>query len=275
MHLLIVGSGASDISRYHQCLCPNCSNVRRLGGKNVRSYSSLLIDGNTLIDCGPTVPSRLQQCEISLQDISNILITHWHPDHFDVAAIQVIAKARQVQGNSLNLWGDDSTIKRILLISKRLDVRLRTISKFQVYPVNQLLVTVLPANHSLPVGTAYNFVVQADANLLYAADTAWPLPETLAYLKTIKLDAAIVEATFGSLNQKERPSIGEEHLNLSQFLQLRKLLLTMNVLNNQATYIATHLSPHYVPPYEQFETEAKKSGAIVAWDGMRLKIPRS
>jgi ribonuclease BN (tRNA processing enzyme) len=45
------------------------------------SYVVSSCDGNILIDVGPSVVRRLLECNIALDDIDVIVLTHFHPDH--------------------------------------------------------------------------------------------------------------------------------------------------------------------------------------------------
>lgn len=49
---------------------------------NGRLHSLLLIDEEILIDCPPTVITSLRREGIRLSEITSILFTHWHGDHY-------------------------------------------------------------------------------------------------------------------------------------------------------------------------------------------------
>jgi len=47
-----------------------------------RAFSSFLLDGRYLFDCGPTVLQQLQKADVSSHDIETVFISHFHADHF-------------------------------------------------------------------------------------------------------------------------------------------------------------------------------------------------
>jgi ribonuclease BN (tRNA processing enzyme) len=47
-----------------------------------RAFSSFLLDGRYLFDCGPTVLQQLGKASIRTQDIDVVFISHFHADHF-------------------------------------------------------------------------------------------------------------------------------------------------------------------------------------------------
>lgn len=51
-------------------------------GAEGRAFSSFLLNGRYLFDCGPTVLQQLRKAEISSRDIEAVFISHFHADHF-------------------------------------------------------------------------------------------------------------------------------------------------------------------------------------------------
>ena len=62
--------------------------------KDVRRSSSMLIDGEILVDCGPHTLDSLRIMSISLDKICSVVITHLHDDHFNMDNIMAIAKSK-------------------------------------------------------------------------------------------------------------------------------------------------------------------------------------
>lgn len=51
-------------------------------GAEGRAFSSFLLEGRYLFDCGPTVLQQLCKAGVSAQAIDVILVSHFHADHF-------------------------------------------------------------------------------------------------------------------------------------------------------------------------------------------------
>jgi ribonuclease BN (tRNA processing enzyme) len=47
-----------------------------------RAFSSFLLNGRYLFDCGPTVLQQLQKAAVSSNDVDVVLISHFHADHY-------------------------------------------------------------------------------------------------------------------------------------------------------------------------------------------------
>jgi ribonuclease BN (tRNA processing enzyme) len=47
-----------------------------------RAFSSFLLNGRYLFDCGPTLLQQMQRAGLSTNDIDSVFITHFHADHF-------------------------------------------------------------------------------------------------------------------------------------------------------------------------------------------------
>jgi ribonuclease BN (tRNA processing enzyme) len=66
---------------------PQPLNLTFLGSGNAfaaegRAFSSVLVNGRFLFDCGPTVLQQLRKLSISAADIEAVFISHFHADHF-------------------------------------------------------------------------------------------------------------------------------------------------------------------------------------------------
>ena len=51
-------------------------------GVEGRAFSSVLLNGRYLFDCGPTVLQQLRKAGVSHTDIDAVFISHFHADHF-------------------------------------------------------------------------------------------------------------------------------------------------------------------------------------------------
>ena len=66
MEILFLGTAAATATPLPFCRCPACQAGRRAGGKNLRKRSSVLIDGEILIDLGPDFASACFEYGVSL-----------------------------------------------------------------------------------------------------------------------------------------------------------------------------------------------------------------
>src|SRR2546427_13271835 len=88
MRIQLLGTGAAEGWPGLFCRCRACHEARRLGGKNVRSRSSALIDDILKIDFPPDTLYHVFQHGIDLQKVEHLLFTHGHDDHFAMMELQ-------------------------------------------------------------------------------------------------------------------------------------------------------------------------------------------
>ena len=77
-----MGSGGAIPTPRAFCECKNCQNARDGNNKLKRNSSSLYIkDAKTIIDCPEDITNSVNRENFKRDDVDNIFITHWHPDH--------------------------------------------------------------------------------------------------------------------------------------------------------------------------------------------------
>ena len=86
MELTFLGTGAADVY-------PSLKEDQTIGigDKDVRRYSSTLLDGKILFDCSIFTVQSITVNGFDLSKISSLFITHFHGDHCDFGAIQQLA----------------------------------------------------------------------------------------------------------------------------------------------------------------------------------------
>ena len=79
-------------------------------------YSHLVIKGsesNVLIDCGCNPILRLQKIGIGVEDLSAIIVTHFHPDHVSGLPLLLMNLWLMGRKNPIYIYGLDYTLDRI------------------------------------------------------------------------------------------------------------------------------------------------------------------
>lgn len=275
MELVFIGTGAADYLQVLRCTCPICTAARSLGGRNIRTHASLLVDRCLLVDCGPTVPWRLAEEHASACEVRHMLFTHSHGDHLDPDAVKAIAQAQPPGGERswrvLEAWGNAAAMKAVAAVAP--GVTCHGITPGWQGALDDHEVLALPASHIPEQETALTFVLRrGDVAFLYATDTAWPPDSWWELLAGVALDAAVVEATFGPLGPDGHPDCLTQHLNWSELSRLVAELRVRGILKPQAPVLATHLSQHFVPPHDQWAPDVEREGLRVAYDGLRITL---
>ena len=156
--------------------------------KNARRSSCALINGRYLIDCGEHCLDELRIANIDIAQITDIFVTHFHSDHYNVKCISQIAKA----GNrTLRVWVRAGA--KVIAIS---NVEWKLMQKATQYTVDEnIKVTGLPANHNESVYPQHILLETEGKKIFYALDGAWFLHETYYALKNAKLDFLVLDCT--------------------------------------------------------------------------------
>ncbi|HEY8600735.1 MAG TPA: MBL fold metallo-hydrolase [Thermomicrobiales bacterium] len=281
MRAQFLGTAASEGYPNPFCGCDNCRRAQELGGPNLRKRSSLLIDGELLIDLGPDVLAAAQMHGIALTGIRYCLQTHEHDDHLHPALLLARSPYCGVlDAPLLHFYATQGTLDRAIgaidhvatlglgEACARLNLAIHSIEPFQTFTVGPYRVDAVLAAHD-PTLTPLLYIIERDSrSLFYATDTC-PLPErTWASLQAWggRFDVVIMDHTFG---YGPPPP---QHLNGEQFLGMTARLREVGLLADDARVYATHIAHHGNPVHDELVAHAAKHGYLVAHDGLTITI---
>lgn len=264
MEVLLLGTGAADGVPNPFCRCATCTDHRERG--ELRTPTSVLVDGRLLIDPGPEAPRQATRLGRDLVDLEAILVGHAHDDHLDPA---VLLHRAWVTDAPLRLAGPAPVVAsaRPWLEPDQQAVEFTTVTAGDVIELAGYRVTALPAHHEA-FGEALCYLVEGpDATLLYATDTGL-LPEAAwTLLAGRRADLVLLEETFGPRTDK-----GERHLHLATFTATVARLRAIGVVAGGTRVVAVHLA-HDNPPLARLAVELARCGAEVLPDGTLLTLP--
>ena len=134
--LHIIGSGAAD------------HDWENIGQPGVRGSACSLLNGHILLDAGVTSAYNLNRFGVNPDDLTDLLVTHTHIDHFDPQAIGKILAARSAEVPPLRIHCSPegaAMLQECGLAGKVCDVSpTRPGDEFEIAGIK---VTVLPSNH--------------------------------------------------------------------------------------------------------------------------------
>ena len=146
-------------------------------------------------------------------------------------------------------------------------VEIHRLRPYESTELGPMTVVPLLANHPDGDGRGYNYVIKRDGRtILYALDTGWFLPETLAEIERLSFDLAVVEGTFGCGAEAEC------HMNFRKLEEARRLFEEKGLLKPGALFCASHLAPHFMPVHDEIAPVMAEKGITVAYDGMRVEL---
>ncbi len=145
----------------------------------------LIQDGDThiLVDCSSSPVQRLEKIGIKLDQLNDIIFTHFHPDHVAGAPLFFMVMWLQGRRKTLHLHGLEYTLSRIHQNMQLYGyeswpnfyaMRYHTIAsqaRQLVFKNANLRITSSPVNHLIPtLGLKVDFL-QSNKSLVYSCDT--------------------------------------------------------------------------------------------------------
>ena len=290
MKITFLGTSAGEEYPGIWCDCENCTKARNWGGKNIRRNSSVIIDGDIMIDIGKAAHIQAERFGLNIREIKTLVLTHSHKDHlnthtlwarqmfYDVNTISA-EKRKQVSSPrftplpQLNIIGSkqvsDTLIKDgIDYSSPRWQMQFNIVEPFKKYSYGNLEIYTLDGNHNDGDIHSINYIItRKNRTFLYLTDTGYPFDGTLEALKNYKYDFIITEGTFG---------FGEDstgHMRLDKNIQLLKFFNENKLWKDKPDYYITHVAPHWCPPHDEYSPIVEEKGLKLAYDGLILEYP--
>lgn len=275
MRLTQLGTGAAERIPAIFCKCEVCANAMKKRGKEVRTQAQALVNDDLLIDFGGDSYNHFLRDGLPFADITDLLITHWHSDHFygedlayrmggygqDIDTQMTVYGTQTVQefyqrAFDLEQHEDPSRLRfQVVKGGDRFSV---VDGKYQVYAFD--------ARHGHQKGDCIFYAItDGTSSALYMHDTGWPTQEAWQQLTDAGLvfDYVTMDCTSGTM---EGP-IGI-HMSLSENARVKDRLLELGLATNDTTFVANHFSHNNQSTHEQLVQAAGPLGLTVAYDGM-------
>ncbi|MCC6147442.1 MAG: MBL fold metallo-hydrolase, partial [Anaerolineaceae bacterium] len=222
-------------------------------------------DHTILVDCGGNPILSLQRAGISFDQVTGIVLTHFHPDHVSGLPLLLMGMWLRGRTTSLKIYGIEHTIKRAEAMMALFDwkvwprfypVSFVEIAKEELIPViadETLRVFASPVKHLIPtIGLRLEFP-RAGKTIAYSGDTE-PCPAVARLAKNA--DILLHEATGASTGH----SSPEQAAEIGQQAGAKTLYLI-----------------HYPPNIDRQEWRQKAQGiftreVILTQDFLEIKI---
>ncbi len=272
MNIKLFGTAAAEGWPGLFCNCKACNTAKELGGKNIRTRSSGLIDGVLKIDFPPDTLMHVLYHGLDIRSIEALLFTHAHDDHFAVSELQYRRSGFVANPltNVLPVYGPPDVISELTNRSaaQPLPYTLTTLSPWETIEIAGYKVTPIIAQHDTSL-TCYNYLIQNSAGktLLYASDTGWYHEETWTFLLGKRIDGIVCECTNGP-----KEDAWSAHMNISSVLRLREKLIETGSFRADGKMIATHFSHWGALTHDEFETLLNPHNIQTAYDGIEFEI---
>lgn len=287
MKLTFLGTGAGEGYPGYWCECPHCTYARKHRGKNLRTNSSMVIDEELLIDMGPSCFDNAARFGVNLSKIKTLLVTHPHEDHLypqhlhwrntDESLLPLTYVEKMRHGGprftdipQLNIYGNSfvmETLGKSLDDMEELKINLHEIKEGKEEKTDGYRILPVRGNHGSQQGFSHSYIIQKDEKtLLYALDSGSYDEDQFALIQEYQYDAVIMEGTTG-LNEQYGG-----HMCLVNNIRIRERLKENKCLRENSRFLLTHLSPHWCPPHDWYESIVASEGLELAYDGLQIEI---
>ena len=271
MELTFLGTGAAEGYPAPYCLCENCQEARRRGGRSIRLRSSLLIDHDLLIDYSDVV-AACAFYGVNLSRVETLLITHPHVDH--LCAEQLFLRARPFARTAVTSLEIYAPRDGITLIEERAErspeeakYRTHAVSPGDRWVSGRFTIIAFRASHSTEDPLLYA-INDGNRCVLYSTDTGRYEAETWQAIKRHTYDVVIIDETMGTIPTSDSSG----HMGIDAVLEYRKAFEREGLLRPGAHFVAHHFSHGANPCNEEVVELLEPNGVEVAYDGWRLKI---
>ncbi|MBB6729870.1 MBL fold metallo-hydrolase [Cohnella zeiphila] len=254
------------------CSCELCRKAMELGGKNIRTRTSVLLDDDLKVDFPPDTMYHMLRDRLDLDRVKDILLTHSHTDHLYAPDLAARLPGYAQAGESpIHLYGNDLAIAECLrALNAEGGVRgkyaIHRAQPFRRIELQTGIAVPLPASHDPNETCLLYYIEKSGKTVLYGHDGGWFPEETWNWLRDKKLDLAILECTMGRIDHRTN------HMNVDAVLETVDKFAEYGMMKPGGAVAVTHFSHNAHLLHEELIGIFEPHGIRVAYDGMVLDM---
>lgn len=277
MRLLYMGTAAAEGWPGLFCSCPICTHARAHGGRNLRTRTQALLDGEILLDFPPDSYCHALRYGLDLGKIHTLLVTHSHMDHwFPTDLIHRHEHFGHGAQGVLDVYGN-SAVEKAFYDHIRVDrfkphriddvVRFHHIHGGDRFRAGGWEITAVPADHDKREECLVYLCQKEGKTVFYGHDTGANLsPQAWELLKKVRLDLVSLDATMGC------KTIGGYHMGLLDIEPFLRALEEMGSIDGHTVRVINHFSHNGGMTQEELERWGAQRGILAAYDGMEVSF---
>lgn len=257
------------------CNCRVCKLSRALGGRNMRSRSQALINGELLLEFNADTVWHYHKYAFDWEDVCACLITHSHSDHLYPADLENAKRAFTHEHRTVNFYAGKSGYDALNLWAAQKDsgasVTLVEAGKpFLVRGKHAYRIMPLPANHAESSTPLIYAIECGGKRMLYAHDTGlfpdrtWELLGGEGYFDYLSLDCT------GCLSPDRDWVNG--HMSVGTVIKVLGRMKGMRLADEKTVVVLNHFSHNGGMTYDELSQAVKDLGFLVSYDGMEVEF---
>ena len=274
MKVIFLGTGSGAGLPGLFCRCDICRKARDLGGKNIRSRSSLQIDRDVQIGFTPDAFHQVQANGHSFADVHYLLLTHNHYDHLTPEALRYRRPPYAYGMEPLVIFGTErvlDAIRKKVRDPAELGYELVPWKAGEGHQLDRMEVIPIEVEHDHRQPCYALAIIRDNRRLLYALDIGAVDDDFLKRLPgDMKFDMVVLDCALGLADHKD----GSAHLNLDKAIDARRKLELTERLTRRASVYLAHITHHMTLMHQEIELEIRERNEdlLVTYDGLVVDL---
>ncbi|AHV95067.1 MBL fold metallo-hydrolase [Paenibacillus sabinae] len=272
MKIHFLGTAAAEGFPNAFCRCEFCIKARELGGRNIRTRSSAIIDDTIKFDYSPDSYMQALRDGLDFGAIEHLLVTHTHSDHLNAYDLEC-RRAGIAHGleHPLHIYGNDCVMHQVRTAIGRFEgerFAFHRLHPFRTFTMGEARVTPLLADHDRMETCLLYVVEKGGKKLLYGHDSGWYPEPTWEWLREQELDGAILDCTHGYTGNSRDCN----HMGVETVLETQREFRLHRIIKPEGTIVVTHFSHNSRLLYDDFDAIFRPVGIITAYDGLIINL---
>lgn len=277
MKIRYLGTAAAEGWPALFCSCPICTKARAESGKNLRTRTQAIVDGELLLDFPPDTYCHALKYGLELARIQTLLVTHSHMDHwFPTDLIHRHEHFGHGVTGVLDVYGNQA-------VKDAFDAHI-LVDRFKPHPIGDVVhfhvthggdriqshgweIIAVPADHDKREECLVYICKKNGKTFFYGHDTGLNLSEEAWKLIAAEhYDLVSLDATMGTKR------IDGYHMGLADDEIMFAKLAELGCTDGHTVKVINHFSHNGEMTHDQLEAWGAQRGIHVAYDGMEIEF---
>ncbi len=275
MKIKYLGTAAAEGIPGLFCNCRVCQNALKVRGKEIKTRSQAIVDGELLIDFPTDTYLHILNYGLDLRGIHHCIITHSHADHFNPGDFwcRFEGIAHDIGDEPLHVYvtnaGYEQAQREFGTGFDNDRVKFHKVTPFSEFDIGEYHIIPMAADHAPHTDPVIYIVEKGGKSLLYANDTGIFPESTWEYLKSYKgkFDFVSLDCTGMALKGWRG-----NHMALDTNKEVYDRMVEMGLCDESTVAYVHHFSHNGALTHEELVFEAGKLGFGATYDGLEVEF---